>query len=57
MSRPPIPVPRFTISLLWEVPKETQPEQAWLRAMVEGCAHLEFPSAKGAAEGADNGHS
>ncbi|MCO4253542.1 LysR family transcriptional regulator [Pseudarthrobacter raffinosi] len=45
MSHPPIPVPRFTISLLWEVPKETQPEHAWLRKMVEACADLDFPSA------------
>jgi LysR family transcriptional activator of mexEF-oprN operon len=24
VSPPPVPVPRFTISLLWEVPQETQ---------------------------------
>lgn len=45
MSPPPVPMPRFTISLLWEVPKETQPEHVWLRKTVEACADLDFPSA------------
>jgi hypothetical protein len=32
---PPVPVPRFTISLLWEVPQETQMEHVWLRSLLE----------------------
>jgi hypothetical protein len=35
---PPVPVPRFTISLLWEVPQETQMEHVWLRSLLEGRA-------------------
>jgi LysR family transcriptional regulator, mexEF-oprN operon transcriptional activator len=32
---PPIPVPRFTISLLWRVQREADPEHAWLRGLIE----------------------
>lgn len=35
---PPIPVPRFTISLLWRVQREADPEHAWLRRLIEKCA-------------------
>jgi LysR family transcriptional activator of mexEF-oprN operon len=35
---PPIPVPRFTISLLWRVQREADPELAWLRRLIEKCA-------------------
>jgi LysR family transcriptional activator of mexEF-oprN operon len=44
ISPPPIPVPKFTISLLWEVPQETQPEHVWLRNLLETCADLDFTS-------------
>ena len=35
---PPVPVPRFTISVRWEVPQETQMEHVWLRSLLEGRA-------------------
>jgi hypothetical protein len=35
---PPAPVPRFTISLRWEVPQETQMEHVWLGSLLEGRA-------------------
>lgn len=38
ISPPPIPVPRFAISLLWKVPQETRPEHVWLRGLLEACA-------------------
>jgi LysR family transcriptional activator of mexEF-oprN operon len=34
---PPIPVPRFTISLIWKVHQENDPERAWLRRLIERC--------------------
>jgi LysR family transcriptional regulator, mexEF-oprN operon transcriptional activator len=40
VSPPPVPVPRFTISLLWEVPQETQMEHVWLRSLLESCADV-----------------
>lgn len=40
VSPPPIPVPRFTISLLWKVSQETQPEHPWLRGLLEDCAEV-----------------
>nr|WP_238324613.1 LysR family transcriptional regulator [Paenarthrobacter aurescens] len=48
MSQPPVPMPRFTISLIWEVPKETQPEHVWLRKMMQACANPDgWPSVFG----------
>lgn len=38
VSPPPIPVPRFAVSLLWKVVQETQPEHVWLRGVLEACA-------------------
>lgn len=35
---PPIPVPRFTISLIWEVQRENDVESLWLRNLLEECA-------------------
>ena len=35
---PPIPVPRFTISLLWKVQREADPEHTWLRRLIERSA-------------------
>lgn len=35
---PPIPVPRFTISLLWRVQREVDPEHTWLRNLIERSA-------------------
>lgn len=35
---PPIPVPRFTISLIWEVHRGSDPEHLWLRQLIDQCA-------------------
>jgi LysR family transcriptional regulator, mexEF-oprN operon transcriptional activator len=40
ISPPPIPVPRFAISLLWKVPQEAQPEHVWLRGLLEDWADV-----------------
>lgn len=38
VSPPPIPVPQFTISVLWKISQEIQPDHAWLRSFLESCA-------------------
>ena len=40
VSPPPIPVPRFAVSLLWKVVQETRPEHVWLRGVPESCADV-----------------